>query len=480
MKINFFSKFYSYIQRGCSFFYGFIEPKSTNEDLGRREFILNILLSGSLLLSFSTLIGVAVDFLRFGDKYSGSPPVLQLIIFLFFLILYILSRRGFFIISSYILISIFFLSATYSIYNWGIDLPQGLLVYALTIVIAGILINTRFSIAITTASSIVILFFGYLQNKSITHPDLYWKKEMLRVQDAIIIVITFAIILIVSWLSNREIEKSLSRARRSEADLQKERDSLEIKVVERTREIRELEAEKMLQVHRFAEFGKMAGGLFHDLVNPLTAALLSVDEFKRKYGAELKEKSLDLEKILRNVNRMKIFTEAARKQMQNQDLKGEFSPTEEISMAIDTLSYKARVSKVNLIFEPQKNIPKIYGNQIKFYRMICDLISNAIDSYKTSLKSKDNRRVKIEIAQENGNIIVSVKDYGCGIKKDDKDKIFQPLFTTKDASEGMGLGLFVSKNIVEKDFGGKIELESEEGKGATFTITIPANINHKT
>lgn len=473
MKINFLSKFYSYIRKGCSFFYGFIKPKSSNEDRRRREFILNILLSGSLLLSFSTLIGVFIDFLRFKDRYMGSPPILQLAIFLTFFVLYILSRRGFFIAASYILISIFFLSATYSIYNWGIDLPQGLLIYALTIVIAGILINTRFLIIIAIASSIVILFFGYLQNELLTHPDLYWKKEMLRMQDAVIIVITFIVITIVSWLSNREIEKSLQRAKQSETDLQKERDSLEIKVAERTREIRELEAEKMLQMHRFTEFGKMAGGLFHDLVNPLTAALLSVDEFKRKYGAELKEKSLDLEKILRNVNRMKIFTEAARKQMQNQDLRGEFSPAEEISMALETLSYKARGAKVNLVFAPQKNIPKIYGNQIKFYRIICDLVSNAIDSYKSLPESPDNRQAEIKLIQKNNDIVVSVKDYGCGIKKDVRDKIFQPLFTTKEASEGTGLGLFVSKNTVEKDFDGKIEMESEEGKGTIFTITIP-------
>lgn len=479
MKINFFSKFYSYIQRGCSFFYGFIEPRSNNEDLKRREFILNIILGGSLLLSFLAVIMVTSDFLKFEKQYTGAPPILQLFIFAIFIILYFLSRKGFFVIASYVLIGLYFIPITYTAYYWGADIPQGLITYALLIVVSGILIGTKFSFILTTIISLTIFVISYIQI-NISSPKSYWRKELMGLDDVWVIIFTFIAILIVSWLSNREIEKSLNRARRSEADLQKERDSLEIKVVERTREIRELEAEKMLQVHRFAEFGKMAGGLFHDLVNPLTAAMLSVDEFKRKYGAELKEKSLDLEKILRNVNRMKIFTEAARKQMQNQELKGEFSPAEEISMALETLSYKARGAKVNLVFSPQKNIPKIYGNQIKFYRLMCDLISNAIDSYKALPKSENDRRINIEMAQKNNSIIVSVKDYGCGIKKDDMDKIFQPLFTTKEASEGTGLGLFVSKNTIENDFGGRIELESEEGKGTKFTITIPVNINRKT
>lgn len=466
------------IRKGCSFFYGLITPRSPDEDSRRREFILNIIILSSLFLSLTAAIFATIHKIQYGGSYAGIPIKLPFFIFIIFLSIYLLSRHGYSKISSLLLIVIYFIPTTYSIYAWGIDLPEALLAYALIITMAGILIGAKYSLLITVIISSTIVLFGYLQNNSLTHPDLYWKKEMLKIEDAIVIVATMIVIMAISWLSSREIEKSLERARQSEAELQKERDSLEIKVVERTRELRELQAEKMLQVHRFAEFGKMAGGLFHDLVNPLTAALLSVDEFKRKYGAELKEKRLDLEKILRNVNRMKIFTEAARKQMQNQDLKGEFSPTEEITMAVDTLSYKARGAKVNLVFAPQKNISKIYGNQIKFYRLMCDLISNAIDSYKSLPEFSGDRQVEIELTQNSDNIVIAVKDCGCGIKKDDEDKIFQPLFTTKEPSEGTGLGLFISKNTVENDFSGKIELKSEEGKGTTFAITIPLNTNY--
>lgn len=472
------SNIYDFIRKGARLFFDLINPQSENEDSRRREFILNTLLLGSIFLSFLTTISALSDFWRLGKLYTGVSPIFPLLIFFTFIGLLFLSRKGHFIAVSYLFIGIYSLAIFYAVYKWGVDFPQGPITFALIIVISSILLGTGFSFVMIATISIFLVLFFYLQINSLVDYETGWRKDFADFNDVLVFIFTLIVITIVSWLSNREIEKSLQRARRSEADLQKERDSLEIKVVERTRELRELQAEKMLQMHRFAEFGKMSGGLFHDLVNPLTAALLSVDEFKRKYGAELKEKSLDLEKILRNVNRMKIFTEAARKQMQNQDLRGEFSPTEEISMALETLSYKARGAKVNLIFAPRKNIYKIYGNQIKFYRLMCDLISNAIDSYKSLPKSEDNRQVEIRLAQDNDNIIVSVKDHGCGIKKDDKDKIFQPLFTTKEASEGTGLGLFICKNTVEKDFGGKIELESEEGKGTTFAITMPLNTNY--
>ena len=82
---------------------------------------------------------------------------------------------------------------------------------------------------------------------------------------------------VIAWLSNREIEKSLKRARRSEAALKVERDALEITVEARTRQLREAQADQLSQLYRFAEFGQISSGLFHDLVNPLNAMSLNME-----------------------------------------------------------------------------------------------------------------------------------------------------------------------------------------------------------
>ena len=95
-----------------------------------------------------------------------------------------------------------------------------------------------------------------------------------------------------------------------------------------------------------------------------------------------------------------------------------------------------------------------------------NLISNAIDAIgKDGMIQITSRLIGVDIE-------VKVKDSGPGISADRQRKIFDPFYTTKDTGKGTGLGLWVSYNIIEK-MGGTIKLESHEGEGATFIVTIP-------
>ena len=86
----------------------------------------------------------------------------------------------------------------------------------------------------------------------------------------------------VAWLSNTEIEKALHRALGSERDLAKERDSLEIKVAERTQELQQAQTEQLIQQYRFIAFGRIAAGLFHDLASPLTSVSLNLENIREE------------------------------------------------------------------------------------------------------------------------------------------------------------------------------------------------------
>ena len=78
----------------------------------------------------------------------------------------------------------------------------------------------------------------------------------------------------------------------------------------------------------------------------------------------------------------------------------------------------------------------------------------------------------IGLRQEAGNALISVGDTGCGIPPELRDRIFDPFFTTKPAGEGTGLGLEIVRKIVEKH-GGRIAVDSEVGRGSTFTVSLP-------
>ena len=100
--------------------------------------------------------------------------------------------------------------------------------------------------------------------------------------------------------------------------------------------------------------------------------------------------------------------------------------------------------------------------------MFINILINAVDS----LDGKPGEiGIKSELKGE--KVIVRICDSGKGIVEDDIDKIFEPFFTTKEIGKGTGLGLWVSYGIV-RSFQGDIKVESKEGKGATFTVTLPA------
>lgn len=459
--------FNSILKKGAYFLYGLVKPKSDNEDLSRREFILNNILLGSILLSFLAVFIVVMDSIRLGQLYRGESLRLEFMISSIFIFLYFLSRKGFFILASYILIGLYFLSVSYSAYKWGADLPSALLIYALIIIMSGILISTRVALINTAIISTFLIALTHFQSRGTIIPNLYWKTESFKVKDIIVIVIIFSVMLVISWLSNREIDKSLLRARRSEEELKKERYSLEIKVQERTRELKEAQIEKTLQLHRFAEFGKLASGIFHDLVNPLTAAILNLENLK------ISNNSPEVEKLSKSIEKMRTFTEAARKQLQKQEVKSAFSPDKEIKSAIETLSYKARRLDIYIDYIQPLSPINIFGDPVKFYRVICDILSNAIDAYD-SIDRRDRRKdIRITLIQKNHSLTIIIRDWGEGIKKENLEKIFQPLFTTKNPEKGIGLGLAICKDIIEKDFSGKIRAESSPGSGSTFMISLP-------
>ena len=252
------------------FYAFFLAPKSTDEDDRRREYILNVVLVGSLaMLAFFELLVIYYSFSK-GASYNEVPLSVFSEIFFAFVCLFILSRRGCHELVSYLLVVGYLISDGYAAYQWGIDLHIVVLSYALIVLMASILIGTWFGFVVAGLIAILIIPLRYLQVAGIVltrvrHPG---------VLDAITLVVVIFLIMTLAWLWNHELRKSLIRARKSESDLKEERDMLEIRVDERTKDLRQTQFENMRQMNQFAEFGQLASGLFHDLLNLVNAASL--------------------------------------------------------------------------------------------------------------------------------------------------------------------------------------------------------------
>lgn len=462
------------------------QPRSTDPDISRQEFILNILL-GAII----ALLGIAFFFRIFFyptdiETYSnnGLPLLVLFGVLLFFISLYFLSRKGFFRLASYIFLSVIFLLVAYMMLTWGVDVNAGLLLTTLIIVMSGILINTRFAFVLTGIIAITMIAVDFLQRSQVISMNRYWRSEPWTYTDTAMTIVIFLIIATVSWLSNREIEKSLTRARKSEADLKNERDFLEVKVDQRTKELKEVQAEKMTQLYRFAEFGRISSGLFHDLINPLNAVSLNLGKVnvtdKGDDDLPIEETKQFVNNAVRAAKKLEDLVVAVRKQLAREETKTLFLIEEEIQHVIDVLSHKAQKAGVELRFTPCRTLKRstgeiyIFGDAIKFNQVVLNLITNGIDAcVEVTPVGIPTRWVEVLVVLESELVAMSVEDNGVGILEHHIDKIFEPFFTTKINGQGIGIGLSIAKRIVEKDFRGSLVVKSEAGRGSSFKVSLP-------
>jgi signal transduction histidine kinase len=456
----------------------FLFPKSKKDDFARREFILNVLLLSSMaVIFFGLMLSIVVAVFHSFDQathINNTMPLWgEVVILLFLFFLFILSRKGFFRLASYFLLVIIFLFAVYLGIKWGVDLPAEILFFSLLIVMSGVLISSRFAFLNATVICLTISIVDYLHLKNIIISNRYWAFENWKYTDIMMASVIFLVIATVSWLSNREIERALNRAKKSEADLKIERDNLEIKVEERTKELREAQLEKFTQINRLAEIGRLSSGIFHDLINPLNAAILNLEKAKSHggQGVGIGETSNYLDRAISATVKMEKLVETVRKQALKNGNQEVFSLNEELRQVIDILSYKALRAKVEMVFLSSPVI-ETCGEAVKFDQIVLNLMANAIDSYSSIKDKKTVRQVLVGLSFDNGLITMTVRDYGCGIPLENIGKIFEPFFTTKEEN-GTGIGLSTVKKAVEDDFGGRIWMESELGKGTLFIVNFP-------
>lgn len=242
---------------------------------------------------------------------------------------------------------------------------------------------------------------------------------------------------------------------------------LEKKVEERTKELKETQSQ-LVQAEKLASIGTLAGGIAHEINNPLTAVLTNVqmlkmtDEIQDKEALSLIEQGAKrCQQIIQKLMRY------ARKMGENETWE-EVDINKVIQAVGEFLGYQLRQENIELSLSLGET-EAMAGVSNELEQVFTNLILNSRDAIKAT-----GRRGKIEIrtSQKNNLIQIEVRDNGIGIKKENLNRIFDPFYTTKDVGEGTGLGLTVTNGIVEKH-SGRISVSSEEGDGTTFTIHFP-------
>ena len=237
--------------------------------------------------------------------------------------------------------------------------------------------------------------------------------------------------------------------------------TLEQKVVERT--------EQLLHSERLSVLGRLAAGIVHEVMTPLTISVGWVETVSKSPNiTEDQQNSLSIatEQIFRAASIMESMRDFSRKK---HPIKTPTDANKLIGHALDLLIHPLKQKNISIsrLFEANERI-NVDGEQIT--QVLLNLINNAIDALDSGGRITLSTRV-VETAQSARSVQVTVKDNGSGIAPDLVQQIFKPFFSTK-GSKGTGLGLSICKGIID-NHGGSIDLESRLGQGTTFTLTLP-------
>ena len=250
-----------------------------------------------------------------------------------------------------------------------------------------------------------------------------------------------------------------------------------------TRRLKEIEKEKsksedlIIQSSKMAALGKMAAGIAHEINNPLQIIgdqagwmkdLLDSEDMKQTENFE--EFDQCIKKIERQVNRSREITHRLLRFGRRMETTQELVDINQILMETLTfLENEAHFRDIQIQTNYDDNLPKVSTDPNQLQQVFLNIIDNAIDAVGQS------GQIRVETFTDKQNhkqIMVKISDNGPGISRELISKIFDPFFTTKRPDEGTGLGLSISYGIMEK-LGGHIAVESEEGKGTTFIISVP-------
>ena len=458
-----------------------IAPTSLDEDARRHELVLNSILSISFMF-FAALESIIIrNEIAHGIRYSGVSSIAGAGLLAFCALLFLASKRGYGKAASYALICFYAIGACYEGWTWGASLPATLLAVALVIVTSSILIGARFGIIATVVMLIALAIMGVHEAAVLNVPD--WRLEEVTVTDIIAYSATFIFIGFIAWLSNREIERSLDRARASERQLAAERNSLEERVSERTSALLAAEHERTEGLERAARFGELSKGIFHDLMNPLAALSLEL-EAAPVTSARQTEIRESVRAIAATSKQLGSFMDSIRRSLGDPQINSSERTADlarEIGIVRDILAYQARKEGVMIeigFIEPIT----IDVHPVRLHQLILNLVSNALDACVADASSEKKgsggsaKTIRISAHRERGSIMLRISDNGCGLSAAELSAAFRSGFTTKE--RGSGRGLMIAKQIVENELKGTVSIESEQGHGTTVTIAIPQDTAH--
>ena len=271
-----------------------------------------------------------------------------------------------------------------------------------------------------------------------------------------------------------ELEHLLGKIRQAFEKIRREGEKL------REKEFRARMEQQMIATERLASLGTLSAGIAHEINNPLAIIKESAGWMKlilqKEELAEMPRKAdfeMALSKIENGIERARRVTHQLLRSVKKFDSTViEVNLKELVDEAVQLVNREAVNKDIEIAREMDDSIGAIWSDPYQLRQVLINLLTNAIHA--------TDKRGKITIILESidEKIALTVRDTGQGIPKENMERIFEPFFSTKSPGEGTGLGLFVTRGIIEK-LGGTIEVDTQLGQGTSFCIKLPKHYEIK-
>ncbi len=304
------------------------------------------------------------------------------------------------------------------------------------------------------------------------------------------------------------LKRALKQRSEAEAAIIKAKEEVETIVIERTHELREksqqleefnrnlekrvfeetekrrLQEQMMIQQSKIAAMGEMIGAIAHQWRQPLNALGIMVQDIQDAYQfGELDDSyiSKTVEESMHQIQYMSRTIDDFRNFYRSSKDKELFSVVKAVRNAISLHDAQLRHSNIDYRIDVTTNEDlEVNGYPNEFQQVVLNIISNArtaiLEARTDGLLSNENGEILIDFVYNENKVIVNIMNNGKTIPEDIKNRIFEPYFTTKQTSEGTGIGLYMSKTIIEKNMDGMLYCTNTE-RGVQFTIELAAVLN---
>ena len=450
-----------------------------DDELARKVKSIKILSLG-IIAAAAVAVVVTIVIWLFEPTYPAVSIIWAAVaVMLISLLTYWLGRIGRVKFAGYFFIIGLTVFSSLVVYSFGGVAGPTAIMYAFPILATGMIIGINSAFFIATLVSILYLVAFWLESAGVFPQAIegVWQeivegssRELLLLYGGLFIrVMFFYLIAFLSWFAASRLNQALHNVHRYAAELQTANEKLQANEEElraANEELKEAQ-EQLIRSERLAAIGQLAGGVGHELRNPLGAIKNAVYYIKGKVAkSELAQKEPRVMEFLdiaddeinssnKIINDLLGFSRVGKPAVSSTRIK---------QVIDDALSRVPIPENIELTKRLDTDLNEIEVDPDQIQLVLLNIIMNAVQAMP------EGGKLTVSTREEGKFLEVEITDTGGGIPEETLDKIFEPLFTTR--AKGIGLGLAVSKSLVDRH-GGHIEVKSKVGKGTTFKVKLP-------